>query len=303
MREYVRGFEHRAVLPHHKSIHRIAESIDEVQRAEQRSRRRRFALTYKNKACMGGQLDLWTDKNTGIVYAAVHVTRVEEDSTGIHVLDELLDFYMFPFISHVSVNIRDWFIQLMAAEELPAQLWTGVTPDGAADGLKALRMIPGLEKKVNTCHLHQVQRSVLYAIGLAGSASTRKNQDARDLVRTNGRITKLQNQSRHVNNSVREIQLKVKIPEHLTISAVRTNHTRWNNVWAQAARNNLMRPILTPVLNNFKRDAPTDVAVVELNTEDDDSDGELPRGQFSAEAHQVERRKIGFSDDGWEANL
>ena len=56
----------------------------------------------------------------------------------------------------------------------------------------------------------------------------------------------------------------------------------------------MMRPILTPVLNNYKRSAPTDVAVLELHTEDDDSDGELPRGQFSAESRQVERRKIGF---------
>ena len=235
MREYVCGFEMRAVLPHHKTIHRIAEAIDEVQRAEQRSRRRTFLLTFKNKACIGGQLDLWTDKNTGIdVYAAVHATRIEEDATSIRLVDELLDFFMFPFISHVSVNIRDWFIEIMIAEELPAQVWTGITPDGAADGLKALRMIPGLEKKVNTCHLHQMQRSVLYAVGLAGTASTQKNQDARDLIRTNGRITKLQNQSRHINNSVREVQLKAKIPEHQTISAVRTNQTRWSNVWAQA---------------------------------------------------------------------
>ena len=133
MREYIRGFESRAVMPHHNTIHRIAEAIDEVQRAQQRGARRSFIRKHKGRACVGGQLDLWTDKNSGIVYAATHITHVTENeqANGIHQVDELLDFYMFPFISHVSVNIRDWFLSLMDAEELPASVWVGITPDGA----------------------------------------------------------------------------------------------------------------------------------------------------------------------------
>ena len=219
-------------------------------------------------------------------------------------LDEVLDFYMFPFISHVSTNIRDWFLSVMEAEELPAAVWVGVTPDGAADGKKALRMIPGIEKRNDTCNLHQLQRSILYAIGLAGTVATRKNPDAKDLVAVNGRVTKLQNQSREVNNNVREVQEKSKVPVHQTISGVHTNHTRWNNVHSQAERNNLMRPILTPVLANYKRENPNEVAVLEIYTSDDDSDGETqPRGQFSEAARTVERRKVGFTDEAWEANL
>ena len=303
MREYVRGFEPRAVLPHHRTIHRIAEAIDEVQRAQQRVNRRAFIRLHKGKACMGAQLDLWTDKHSGIVYAAVHATRIVEDKERIYCLDELLDFYMFPYVSHVSTNIRDWFIELMVAEDMPAAVWVGISPDGAADGLKAMRMIPGFEKKVDVCHLHQLQRSVLYSVGLAGTAATRRNLDARDLVRTNGNITRLQNQSREVNNNVRETQIKANIPDHQTLAAVRTNHTRWSNVHAQATRNNVMRPILTPVLGNYRRAAPTDVSVLDVYTSDDDSDDEQPRGQFSAAARQIERRKVGFTEDGWEANL
>ena len=107
-----------------------------------------------------------------------------------------------------------------------------------------------------------------------------------------------------MNNNVRDVQLKGNVPVHLTISGVRTNHTRWNNVYSQAERNNLMRPILTPVLANYKRDNPSDVAVLELYTTDDDSDGETqPRGQFSDAARTIERRRVGFTDEAWEANL
>jgi hypothetical protein len=61
MREYVRGFEPRAVLPHHDTVHRIATAIDEVQRAKQRAKRREIIRINKGKACLGGQLDLPMD--------------------------------------------------------------------------------------------------------------------------------------------------------------------------------------------------------------------------------------------------
>jgi hypothetical protein len=219
MRSYIRGFEPRAVMPHHATVRRIATTIDEVQRAKQREKRRDLVRMYKGKACLGGQLDLWTDRNSGICYVALHDTYVEETPTGIYLLDELLDFYMFPFTAHTSENIKTWLVGWMVVEELPAKVWVGLTPDGAADGVKAIKMIPGLENKMNVCNLHSLQRSVLYSIGMAGSGRTRVNADARDLIAVNGNFTKLQNQSREVNDGVRDAQIKVRRrPVHVCAS-------------------------------------------------------------------------------------
>ena len=40
--------------------------------------------------------------------------------------------------------------------------------------------------------------------------------------------------------------MQAKIPRRKTISGVRSNRTRWNNIHSQCAMNNLMKPILTP---------------------------------------------------------
>ena len=211
MREYVRGFEPRAVLPHHDTVHRIATAIDEVQRAKQRAKRREIIRLNKGKACLGGQLDLWTDRNSGIVYAAYHCTHIEDKPKKIDLHDEVMEFYVFPFTAHTSENIKTWLVSLFAAEDLPATVWIGITPDGAADGVKAIRSVPGLAHKMNVCHLHQLQRIVQYSIGMAGSGRTRKNQDARDLITINARQTQLQHQSREVCDGIRDVQTNVRL--------------------------------------------------------------------------------------------
>ena len=120
-------------------------------------------------------------------------------------MDELLDFYMFPFTSHTSANIATWLVSILVAEDLPAKVWVGLTPDGAADGQKGITMVPGLAHKKDVCDLHNLQRTVLYSVGMAGSSSTRKNPDVKDMVRINGSTTKLQNQSCEVNHGVKEV--------------------------------------------------------------------------------------------------
>ena len=227
----------------------------------------------------------------------------QELEESIELVDELLDFYMFPFTSHTSANIATWLVSILVAEDLPAKVWTGFTPDGAADGQKGITMVPGLAHKKDVCNLHDLQRTVLYSVGMAGSLSTRKNPDAKDMVRINGSTTKLQNQSREVNHGVKEVQQKAGIPHQKWIGGVRTNHTRWNNIKNQASRNNVMRPILTPVFQKYKREHATEVVLLELYTSDDDSDDEVPRGPYSVPARAVDRKKVGFTDAAWEANL
>lgn len=68
--DFIRGFEPRAVMPHNETIHRIVECVDEIQQEDFDRRMVALQADMHGLPCIGGQLDLWTDRNSGICYAA-----------------------------------------------------------------------------------------------------------------------------------------------------------------------------------------------------------------------------------------
>ena len=128
-----------------------------------------------------------------------------------------------------------------------------VTPDGAADGQAALNDIPGLAEKINTCHLHGLQRALLFSVGLAGASS--KNPAAKSLLRKHSRVTTLAVQSRQVAYGIREKQVAAGIPVQkiLTLETGK-NATRWAGQYKRLTRNCLLRPVIDPVVDQYKRD-------------------------------------------------
>ena len=65
----------------------------------------------------------------------------------------------------------------------------------------------------------------------------------------------------------------------------------------------MMKPILDPVLIKYRRMHANEVVLLEKETSSDDSSGEQPRGPYSIAAREVDRRKVGFSESTWSANL
>lgn len=284
-KDYVRRLEPRIVLPHNETVHRLAEITDELQIKHNRMARHMHIRSFQGLPCVGLQMDLWTDRNSGIAYAAVHSSIVtlptSSDADALELLGELLHFKAFPFTSHTSQNIKAWLVQVLLEEEMPATVITGVTPDGASDGQSGVKSVPGLFNKVDVCELHDLQRVVLYGIGKAGPKASCPNQDARDLLSINGRVVQLAHQSREVSDGFRKFQKDNNIRANKVISVVRTNATRWTNQKKQITRNNHMRPIIDPVLSIYRREHATDTAIIEKVSSDDDSDGDTPRGPFT----------------------
>ena len=305
-RDFVRGFEPRAVLPHNETVHRLAGLTDEAQLAFQHARRQRLMATMEGMPFIGLQMDMWTDSNSGICYVAVHDSFVIENLDckvpELQLIDELLEFCLFPYTHHTGELIGQWMVRMLLKYELPAWAISGVTPDGAADGRKGVRSVPGLQKKLDICQLHQLQRAVLYALGLAGK-KTASSEDVRDQIRINRRVVQLSHQSREVHDGFRNRQKENKIPAHQFLSCVKTASTRWKNQYAQVRQNNLMRPIIEPVLARYKREHTSDTAVVVLSDGTDDSDGEVPHGPVHKLSKAVTRKDIGFTAEAWERNL
>ena len=266
-RKYVRGYEPRAVFPHHEVQYNIALCIKELQDEEQLRRVAALQREFKYGPCIGVQLDMWTDPNTHIAYGGVNMTTVREPSTGIaaststakkkappqlRVVSEVLDFDVFPNTEHTGTAIRDWFGDVLEKKGIRISSVSGATPDGASDGQLGLRLVTGLADKVDTCNLHGLQRSVLYSIGLAGSGAG-KNSQLKAILKAHNRVAQLSNQSRAVSDGIRKAQIAADVPLSKLLSTVDTCTTRWGNQSQQVSRNNMLRPVIDPVVETFKR--------------------------------------------------
>ena len=62
-------------------------------------------------------------------------------------VDEVLDFSIFPFASHTAGNIKKWLLDLLDTRGILLSMITLVTADGAANGQAAVNSIPELRDK------------------------------------------------------------------------------------------------------------------------------------------------------------
>lgn len=205
--------------------------------------------------------------------------------------NEILDFNVFPMATKTGENIKKWFLQVLSENEISHAMVSGITPDGAADGQCGLSLIDTLAEKVDTCLLHQLQRAVLYSVGLAGAAC--QNKDAKELLRKNNRIVMLSHQSLATNKAIKEAQLNAGVGDHDIRTLVSTATTRWGNQFQQIERNNLLRLAIDPSVEKFKREHKNEKeAIVEHNESDQGSKVGAP----------VPASAIGLTPEDWECN-
>ena len=314
-RSYVRNYEPRAVFPHHEVQFNIALCIKELQDEEQLRRVASLQREFKGGPCIGVQLDMWTDPNTHIAYGGVNMTTAREPSpmvfasgsTGtpvssradakkkapqLRVVSEVLDFDVFPSTAHTGIAIRDWFGGVLQAKGIHIPSLSGATPDGASDGQLGLRLVDGLGDKVDTCNLHGLQRGVLYSTGIAGSSSA--NLEFKAALKPHNRVAQLSNQSRAVSDGIRKGQTDSDVPLSKLLSTVDTCTTRWGNQFRQVSRNNMLKPVIDPVVETYKREnrGKKDAVV-----EDDEND------RTSRIGTAVPASALGLSSDQWDASL
>ena len=220
------GYEARAVFPRPELQFDIAVCIHELQTEERDSRYRALQMGFKDEPCIGLQLDMWTDTNTHISYAGLNGVSVCEPpqiqftapSTGrkkeappqLLAQSEVLDFDVFPHTEHTGLNIRSWLKTVLAKRGINHSAVSGIAPDGASDGQCGLNQIEDLREKVDTCHLHGLQRSVLYSAGLAGTES--KNPEFKSHLKCHNRYAQASNQIRAVAYGIRTKQVEAQVP-------------------------------------------------------------------------------------------
>ena len=293
-RAYVRGYDPRASFAHPNTIHRLADTINELQREERMSRIARMKTQYHQKPCVGIQLDMFTDSDTHTAFGCISFTTVEEPRAGmddpqLYLSSEILEFEVFPFTSKTGANIRTWFLSSLQKSGIEHSMVAGISPDGAADGQCALGGVATLAEKVDTCMLHQLQRGVLYSTGIAGKTS--RNSEVKALLRKHARVVMLTHQSGAVAKQIREMQTAAGVKDHELKATVKTCTTRWGNAYKQVTQNCDLRPAIDPTVDRYKRDHKGEKeAIIEV----DEGDGASKVGTPVAAA------ELGLNARDWE---
>lgn len=258
---------------------------------------------YLGKPHVGIQLDMWTDSDTHVAFACITATTVAEpnqleilqqkhDFPQLYLNSEIIYFQEFPHSSKTGENVKQWFLSALSNDSLPASSVIGITPDGAADGQCGLRLIDGLNEKVDTCHLHQLQRAVLYATGLAGKTS--RNDELRQLLAQHSRIVQLTRQSIGVAKAVRKAQSAVGVRAHRLLATKKPSETRWGGQYLLVQTNCLLRLALVPAIDEFKRANRNNTeAIVERNESEQGSKAGVP----------VPASALGLSSDQWDDSI
>lgn len=154
------------MFPNGDTVHRIADAVAALQQEERILRVRALKLKFKGRPCIGLQLDMWTDTENHVSYGCVTMTSMEEPKKAtdeLYLRSEIIDFNVFPYSSKSGENIKEWFLNVIKANDIEHSMVSGITLDGAADGQCGLSKIPVLSETVDTCYLHQLQRGVLYS--------------------------------------------------------------------------------------------------------------------------------------------
>ena len=269
-RDYVERHNPRASYPHHITIHRIASCIVSLQSKMQEQALSKHGEEFDFLDCWGLELDMWTNTDTHVVYACLILSLVKdsESEKSLELESEALEFGEFPHTKHSAENIAEWIIDVLEANKIRCKSISGVTPDGAADGRAALRLTD-LKSKVDVCLNHDLNRIILYGLGLAGSTS--RNPDCKEVIKVNRRVPCLSNQSRHVCDGIRKRQIKCGVPATKVLTTTDTCPTRWGNQYDQIEKNLVLLPVHGPVIEEHKaasRRKNKDVILIEDSLDD-----------------------------------
>jgi hypothetical protein len=183
-------------LPHADTLKKVLRAITEAQLRSQMRILASVKAAAKGGPCVGMQLDLWTKRKLRDAFVSVRLTFVTEDRTAVHTKhqgtnagartfhDMLLKFGHFTPVTHSAKNIARWLLRALSDVGLTPADITLATPDGAANGLKALRIMGVM---FDACIEHQLDRAVSHSTG-EGTKGHAANPACHDLIVANAKM-------------------------------------------------------------------------------------------------------------------
>lgn len=143
MNDYIHGLRNGAKLPCRVTIKEILVACNELQSAKLRSIFK--SLDRLGGSYLGLQFDLWSQKRMKFQFASLNCSFVTEEKVNgemkLKMNECLLSFEQFKKTKHTAVNIAQWMLDTLASYCVRADHITCVTADGAANGIKAMKLV------------------------------------------------------------------------------------------------------------------------------------------------------------------
>jgi hypothetical protein len=211
----------------------------------------------KGAPAFGMQVDLWSKRRMRDAFVAVRLTFVSEntETSTRQYHDILLKFGHFPKLRHTAKAIAQWLLHALAAVGLKPSDITLAAPDGAANCLKAMKM---MRVMYDVCQLHQHERCYKHATGEAGKDGG-DNPECCALLRAFKEQAKKVLSSTQLQVGVRSLQLTAGIRKTEALVMFKTGDTRWGSTLALVERSTDMFSILQQLAQE-ERDIDPDMA-------------------------------------------
>ena len=200
-RKFTSGLDPRYLPPHLTTTRRIIHCIYLLMVAKL------IKLIKKQKQevgspCLGIQLDLWKSTSSRDHYCAINLSFVPKINGALQLAQFLMSFKKFPRKRHNAENLSEFVDDELIALGIESEDIEMATPDGASNGVKALKLssIPG-----RVCADHNLQRCAKYGLGTTGKPC--KNPYMRDHIKSNKKMVKKTRQCDRVENALDQVQV------------------------------------------------------------------------------------------------
>ena len=309
--EFMRGLDGKYDPPGRQTIWKILDIAEEMTR-----QRLKLAMQHV-KSEIGSpffslQIDIWTTANMKDSYVSLNASYVERKiglGGKVHYVKQscLLKFGAFEVCSHTAVYIEQWLKDALQEWGFSYDDVVIMVPDGGANVKKACKLA-GLQWHV--CYAHDLQRCILYALGLAGKECL--NPEMKQVIlRAKGMASAV----RHSPKMQMSLEKVRKQRNEKRLSITQEVRTRWSSTYAMAKSENILQPDLTStmqsstvnesaseLLSQASRNAQVRAVLAEEDTEDEDDtestvpDANPPREKLLTETEFANLRNVeGFA--------
>ena len=233
---YTNGLRRGAAPPHRETAIKIMKIIKSLMDMKLMAAMA-AVLAELGDHSIGAQDDIWSMTNCKESYGCMRASFIHKDLLGLlHDVNPLLAFRTFATSSHTGLVIKTWKVGICSGWGLDAtksmSLWT---EDGAANNILSSKLLGALYE---VCGPHQVQRAILFALGLAGKTS--KNPMLKAFI---GRMSK-QSSSFHssgvASKAMQDSQLSRGVKPHQLKSTEVANATRWTGIFRCAQKTRML---------------------------------------------------------------
>eukprot|EP00903_Cladosiphon_okamuranus_P011710 g11013.t1 len=206
-------------------------------------------------AFLGAQLDLTTVANEE--YITFTISYVKKGDTDVNRV--ALATRAFPG-SHTAEDVKPWiealtleyFKDLIGTSVQPRDVFLGFTVD---QGKNIVNACTALGVPVVECNCHRVNSAVLWALGIAGSATTCKNKLMGDLMKKLAALVGVFSHSAVNNDMLKEIQ-RLEADLHRVYELIRRNDTRWTSQFRMMARLLILKKAINEYFRRLAQQNP-----------------------------------------------